>query len=118
MKILLDHCVPQPFKYALAEHEVSTAKEMNWEALKNGNLLQQASANGFELFITVDRNLQHQQNLSGLSVAVCTMISTGITIEELRPLVGILDKLLPMIQAGKYYQIAWSGDGLDAFGEA
>ena len=42
MKILFDHCVPKPLKHELPDHEIHTAKEMGWEALTNGKLLEQA----------------------------------------------------------------------------
>jgi hypothetical protein len=109
LKILLDHCVPKTLKYELPEHEVNTAREMGWEALKNGRLLEQAEANGFEVVITVDRNIRHQQVLARRSVAVCVMLSSGITIEDLRPLVPALEHFLQKVQTGKYYEIEYLG---------
>jgi hypothetical protein len=105
VKILLDHCVPKSFKNELPQHEVTTAREQGWEALKNGDLLNQAQISGFDILITVDQNVRYQQNLSGRSIAVCVLIARGITIENLRPLVGELEKLLPTIQPGQLYQI-------------
>jgi hypothetical protein len=103
VKILLDHCVPKPFKQELLEHQVSTARELGWEALKNGALLNEAQANGFEVFITVDQNIRYQQNLRNRSVVVR---ADGITIEDLRPLVPAVEELLTMVQRGKLYEIA------------
>lgn len=105
MKILLDHCVPKSFKNEITDHEVATARELGWEALKNGDLLNQAQLSGFDIIITVDQNIRYQQNLSGHSIAVCVLTARGITIESLRPLVGELEKLLPTIQPGHLYQI-------------
>ena len=87
MKILFDHCVPKPLRRELPKHEISTAKEMGWEALKNGKLLERAQASGFEVVITTDQNIRYQQNLIGRSIAVCVLIADGITVENLRPLV-------------------------------
>lgn len=106
MKILLDHCVPKPFKHELPKHEVSTAREMGWEAVKNGKRLEQAQASGFDVVVTVDQNVRYQQNLKGRSIAVCVLFAGGITIDNLRPLVAALEELLPTVQAGKLYEIS------------
>jgi hypothetical protein len=52
-------------------HEVKTARQMGWTTVKNGELLALA-AKEFDVFVTVDRNLGAQQNLSALSIAVLT----------------------------------------------
>jgi UDP-N-acetylmuramyl tripeptide synthase len=106
LKILLDHCVPKPFKYELPEHNVSTAREQGWEALKNGELIKQAQAGGFQLLITVDQNLRYQLNLQNSAIAVCVLVASGITVEELRPLVSKLKATLPIIEAGRVYEIS------------
>ena len=105
MKILLDHCVPKPLRHELPKYEVSTAREMGWEALKNGELMERAQANGFEVLITVDQNIRYQQNLSGRSIAVCVLITQGITVEDLRPLIPDLEETLRIVQPGRLYEI-------------
>ena len=82
--MLFDHCVPKPLRHELKEHEVSTAKEMGWEGLRNGQLLEQAQANGFDVVITVDQNIRFQQNLKGRAIAVCVLVAGGVTVEDLR----------------------------------
>ena len=64
MKILLDHCVPQPLKNLLTGHEVSHAYELGWQELRNGDLLAKAEQ-AFQLLITSDKNIAHQQMWSG-----------------------------------------------------
>lgn len=51
MNILLDACTPRPLRKFLPGHSVSTAQEMGWGALKNGDLLRQAEGQ-FEAFIS------------------------------------------------------------------
>jgi len=48
----------------MAHHLVETAYERGWQSLTNGELLQAAEAAGFELLVTTDQNLRHQQNLA------------------------------------------------------
>ncbi len=105
MKILFDHCVPKPLRSELPKHEISTAKEMGWEALKNGKLLERAQAGGFEVLITTDRNIRYQVNLIERSIAVCVLIAEGITVEDLRPLVPALERALRMTQPGRFYEV-------------
>lgn len=105
MKILFDHCVPRPLRYELPDHEISTAREMGWEALTNGRLLDQAEVNGFETLVTVDQNVRFQQNLVGRSIAVCVLVAEGITVEDLRPLIPVLEQALRTARPGKLYEV-------------
>ena len=105
MKILFDHCVPKPLKHELPDHEIHTAKEMGWEALTNGKLLEQAETNRFEAVVTVDQNFRFQQNLVGRSVAVCVLVADGITVEDLRPLIPVLEQSLSVAKPGKLYEV-------------
>lgn len=68
MRVLLDECVPRSLRRELPDHEVSTVAEAGWAGVKNGALLKLA-AQAFDAIVTVDRNLQYQQNLAGLEIA-------------------------------------------------
>ena len=70
MKILLDECVPIQVRNALVGHDVSTAQQMGWSGISNGELLQRAEQAGFQLFIVADKNLRHQQNLKDRKLAI------------------------------------------------
>jgi hypothetical protein len=63
VKILFDQGVPKPLQAQLPAHEVSRAFQLGWANKKNGELLALAEAAGFELLVTTDQNLLHQQNL-------------------------------------------------------
>lgn len=62
-----------PLRDALTDHHVETAYERGWSTLENGELLQVAEAEGFDVFVTTDRNLQHQQNLSDRNIAIVVL---------------------------------------------
>ena len=51
MRVLLDECVPVQVRGALPDHSVSTAVEMSWRGISNGELLDRAEASAFELII-------------------------------------------------------------------
>lgn len=70
MRVLLDESVPVQVRNALSAHQVSTAVEMGWKGISNGELLNRAETDGFELLIVADKNFQYQQNLKGRSIAI------------------------------------------------
>lgn len=72
MKILLDENLPKRLKFRLLEqnHVASTVREMGWNGKKNGELLGLLTFSGFEVLITSDKNLIHQQNLDEFKVSV------------------------------------------------
>ena len=56
---------------------METAFERGWSKLRNGALLDRAEAEGFELLITTDQNLRHQQNLAERRLSVLVLMSTS-----------------------------------------
>jgi hypothetical protein len=56
---------------------VDTSAERGWSTLKNGELLNQAEAGGYEAFVTTDRNLRYQQNLVGRKVRILVLSTTS-----------------------------------------
>jgi PIN like domain len=75
-RILLDHNVPRPLRRALPGHEVRTTAEMGWERLTNGELLDAAEREGFEVFVTGDQNIRQQQDLSRRRIALVVLSTT------------------------------------------
>ena len=76
MKILFDQGTPAPLRKSLAPHSVSTAFEMGWAEVENGDLLA-AAENKFDAFITADKNLRYQQNLIGRQLAILVLPTTN-----------------------------------------
>jgi predicted nuclease of predicted toxin-antitoxin system len=76
MKILFDQGVPVPLRLSLAKHSVSTAHELGWSRLENGDLLA-AAEKQFDVFITTDQNLRHQQNLANRKLAILVLPTTS-----------------------------------------
>lgn len=70
MKIIFDQGVPKPLQSHLAGHDVRRAFQLGWADKKNGELLTLAENAGFELLVTTDQNLLHQQNLRGRKISV------------------------------------------------
>ncbi len=77
MKVLFDQGTPVPLRTHFTSHDVSTAYELGWATLKNGELLAVAESNGFEVFVTTDTNLAYQQNLSNGKIAIVVLSTTS-----------------------------------------
>ena len=86
MRILLDESLPRRLRGELSRHCVSTVTQCGWSGLENGELLQVA-ANEFDVFLTADQNLEYQQNLRALPLAVIVLIAHDNTFETLQSLI-------------------------------
>ena len=77
MRILFDQGTPVPLRKYLTEHSVTIAYEEGWSNLSNGDLLKSAEGKGYQIFVTTDRNLRYQQNLSDRQMAIVVFLSTS-----------------------------------------
>ncbi len=77
MRVLFDQGTPVLLRGALAKHVVETVFERGWSSLQNGDLLDAAEREGFEVLPTTDQNLRYQQNLSGRKLAVLVLLTTS-----------------------------------------
>ena len=99
MKIFVDECVDWRLARDIVGHEVKTARQMGWTALRNGELLALASKQ-FEVFVTVDRNLSFQQNLPTFEIAVIVLRSRSNRLADLQRLMPDLLASLASVQRG------------------
>ena len=76
MRILFDQGTPVPLKEHLPGHSVTTAYELGWSTLRNGELLARAEEQ-FDVLVTTDRNLRFQQNLAERKLAVVVLPTTS-----------------------------------------
>ncbi len=91
MRILLDESLPGDLKGLLGDHEAQTVALAGWSGVKNGKLLSLA-ATAYDVFLTADRNIEFQQNLSTLPVSIMVMVLMNNRIET-------IVKLLPEVLA-------------------
>ena len=108
MKILLDHCAPKRLKNEIlknGEHIVQTAYERGWERLKNGELLNAAEAEKFDLLLTVDQNLRYQQNLTGRTIRVAIFVAEDNRFTTLAPFIPALEVALKNMEPGEVIRI-------------
>jgi predicted nuclease of predicted toxin-antitoxin system len=77
VRVLFDQGTPVPLRSHLPSHQVSTTYELGWSNLKNGELLQIAEQQSFDVLVTTDRNLKYQQNLSSRKIAIVVLSATS-----------------------------------------
>jgi predicted nuclease of predicted toxin-antitoxin system len=104
MKLLLDECVTRYLKREFAGHEVQTVDEAGLKGLKNGELLRAASET-FDVLITVDRNISHQQNVRDLKIAILVLVAKKNSIDALVPLIPQALNILTQLARGEIVQI-------------
>lgn len=103
MKILLDENLPHKLKADFGEDfEVITVRNMGWLGKKNGELLGLLVLNGFEFFITLDKNLKYQQNLNKFKVTIFLLISLSNRRKFLQPLI---EKVKERIKSGNFQKL-------------
>jgi predicted nuclease of predicted toxin-antitoxin system len=106
MRLLLDEQLPRQLSRHIPHHDVRTVQRQGWAGLRNGELLRQAAADGFDIVVTADQNLQFQQNLSGSPLAVIVLVAHSNTLEELIPLVPNLLAAVTEVRPGEIRRIA------------
>jgi hypothetical protein len=97
--------VDAEFRSLLIGHEVVHARELGWETLSNGQLIAAAELEGFGAMMTVDKSLQHQQNLKGRSLSVIMLDTPRVTLPHIALLVGPISLALNSLQAGSFITI-------------
>jgi hypothetical protein len=107
MKVLLDECIPRKFKNAFSDHECQTVPEAGLAGKKNGALLSLTGSAGFDLFVTMDKGLQYQQNLTGRKIAILVVRAKSNRLADLLPHVAACRSIISSIQPD---QILWVGE--------
>ena len=95
MKILLDENMPTKVKYDFGEgHDISTVRDMGWLGKKNGELLGLAVFNGFDILITLDKNLKNQQNLNKIDLRFIILLVKDNKHQTIQPYIAKIKLLL------------------------
>jgi hypothetical protein len=106
MRLLLDECVDWRLLREFADHDAKTVKQLGWEKAKNGALLRLV-ATEFDVFLTVDKNLPHQQNITSLELAVLVLRGRTTRLSDLLELLPLIHAALLNPQFGRFQIISW-----------
>lgn len=85
MKVILDECIPKKLKSSFVGHQCSTTPEEGFAGRKNGELLSLVEQAGFQVFVTLDKGIQYQQNLTGREIAVLVIRARSNRLIDLLP---------------------------------
>jgi predicted nuclease of predicted toxin-antitoxin system len=106
MRVLLDENVDRKLKRAFdPEHEVTTVRERGWGGTNNGALLRLAEAE-FDVMVTLDRGLRHQQDLPRYDLAVILITARSSNRNAIEPAMPEVNRLLPTVEPGRLYTVA------------
>jgi hypothetical protein len=105
LRLLLDECVPRPLKRDLIGHDVWHVVDMAWSSKRNGELLRLMATEHFGAFLTVDQNLEFQQNIRASGIGVVVAVATTNRVKELRPLVPQILEALRQLKPGELIRV-------------
>jgi hypothetical protein len=105
MKILLDECLPRKLKNSPGEHVCRTVPEAGLAGRKNGDLLAIAESQGYDVFLTMDKGVEYEQNLSARRIAVMILLAKSNRLADLLPHVPAFLVRLRTIQPGQVTRV-------------
>lgn len=104
MRVLLDENLPRALAAELTGHDVSTVQAEGWSGRTNGELLRRAQ-DSFDALLTMDRGLQHEQNLAALRLRIVVIRAPSNRMVHLRPLVGGVLNTLASLPPGQLREV-------------
>lgn len=91
---VLDECIDRRFARLLSGHNVKTVPQAGWAGIQNGDLMRLAE-NSFDVFVTVDRNLSYQQDMSKVEIPILVLCALSNRLVDLEPFAEkVLEELL------------------------
>ncbi len=107
MRILLDECLPKILAAKLVGHNAKTVPQAGWASISNGKLLRLIADSGqFDLFLTMDKNLPHQNKIRELPFAIVVLRAKSNRLEHVLPFAPVLLRRLVEFQPGYAYVLA------------
>ncbi len=104
MRVLLDESLPHDLAVELTGHEVQTVAGVGWAGPANGELLRRAR-DQFDVFVTMDQNLQYQQNLKAIGMPVVLIHARSSRMVDLRPRVPAILEAIPVAEPGEVRRV-------------
>jgi hypothetical protein len=109
VRVLLDENVPHDLIPQLAGHDASTVQGLGWAGITNGELLERARE-AIDVFVTMDRKLEKQHDLSRLPFGVVVIYARSNRMPDLLPLTDALREAVAGIGPGKVEHVGGRGD--------
>ena|SRR2546430_1851410 len=100
MRLLLDENLDWRLGRDLSEHQVESVPLIGWAGIENGGLLQKAANAEFEVLVTMDSNMVHEQNIDRYAIAMIALRAPSNRLGDTRPLMPALLAVLPQVKPG------------------
>jgi len=104
VRVLLDENLPLEFAAEIVGFPVATVRGLGWSGTQNGELMRRATP-VCDVFVTMDRNLPHQQNIPALSFGVIVVYAYSNRLTDLRPIVPELLAAIPTAAPGTWVRV-------------
>ena len=104
MRILIDECLNWRLARALTGHYAVSAQKMGWGGIKNGELLEKATKY-FDVFITGDRNLSFEQDVTRFNIAVVVLHAVSTQLHQTLLLMSKVLEILPTLKPGQVVDV-------------
>lgn len=105
MRVLLDECIDEALRHGIIGHDCHTCRYAGLKGLTNGRLLTAAEQSGFEVLITVDRNMQYQQSLRDREIALVILEARTTSLDDLLALMPDVLTALEVLKPGDVVRI-------------
>ncbi|MCY4484446.1 MAG: DUF5615 family PIN-like protein [Spirochaetaceae bacterium] len=93
------------------EYEVRSVGGIGWSGMRNGELLA-AAERQFDVLVTMDRSIEHQQHLPRYDLAVVLVVSVSNRLKDTAQLVPAIESVLSSrIEPGLLYRVADGATG-------
>ena len=108
MRVLLDeHLNWRLAREFSGSYDVRSVRDVGWAETKNGALLRAAEAE-FDVLVTMDRNMEHQQSLPGYDLAVVLLVGRSNRLEDTVGHVPAVERLLAEgVTPGRLYRVTF-----------
>jgi hypothetical protein len=100
MRILLDENLNWRLERFLPGHRCASVPRVGWAGVKNGQLLQQATAAGFDVLLSMDGSLATQHNQGKVGIAIVMLKAVTNRLQDTSVLMPKVLALLPTLKPG------------------
>jgi predicted nuclease of predicted toxin-antitoxin system len=104
MRVILDECLPRRLIRDLHDHVVTTVPRQGWASRKNGELLRLVQTD-FDVFITMDKSMENQQNLTNIQICIVVLHAVNSRYETIFPLIPQMRSALAQAKPGSIIHI-------------
>lgn len=105
MRVLLDENLDwRLIRYFDADFQVETVSRQGWKGKRNRELLAQA-AKTFDALVTMDKGIEHQQNLRKSKIGVILISAKSNRIQDVLPAMVRVNQVLRSVKPGQVLHV-------------